>query len=71
MAFTPLISIIIPCYNQENYIKDCLDSIVAQTFKDYEAIIINDGSTDNSLKVIKPYLQKYKNIKLINQKNKA
>lgn len=42
------ISIIIPVYNCEEYIKKCIDSIIEQTYKDFEVIIINDGSTDNT-----------------------
>lgn len=45
----PKISIIIPCYNAENYIARCLNSVFSQSFKDFEAIVVNDGSTDNSL----------------------
>ncbi len=51
----PKFSIIVPVYNVEKYIKRCLDSIKMQTFKDYEVIIINDGSTDNSLEIIKDF----------------
>lgn len=60
----PKFSIIIPVYNAEKYIRKCLDSIKNQTFKDYEVIIVNDGSTDNSLNILKEY-----NYKVINQKN--
>ena len=67
----PKISIIIPCYNQENYISECLNSVVAQTFKDYEAIVIDDGSTDDSVEVIEKYTKKYENIRLIKQKNQG
>lgn len=45
----PKISVIIPCYNAENYIARCLNSVFSQSFKDFEAIVVNDGSTDNSL----------------------
>ena len=44
----PLVSILVPVYNVERYLSRCLDSLVAQTYKDIEIIIINDGSTDNS-----------------------
>ena len=47
------ISVIVPCYNVEDYLKECLDSIINQTFKDIEIICINDGSTDNTLEVLK------------------
>lgn len=48
-------SIIIPNYNKEPYIKECLDSVFKQNFKDYEVIFIDDASTDNSLDIIKNY----------------
>ena len=57
-------SIIIPVYNVEKYIKKCLDSVFNQTFKDYEVIVVNDGSKDNSIDVVKKY-----DVKLINQEN--
>ena len=49
------ISIIIPVYNTEEYLKECLDSVIRQTFKDFECICINDGSADNSLKILEEY----------------
>ena len=61
------ISIIIPVYNCEKYITKCIESLLNQTFKDLEIIIVNDGSTDNSEKIIKNY--KDPRIKLINKKN--
>lgn len=48
----PLLSIIIPVYNVEKYIYECLESIIKQDFSDYEVIIIDDGSTDNTLIVL-------------------
>lgn len=65
------ISVIIPCYNQEKYIAECLDSVLAQTFNDYEAIVVNDGSTDSSLTIIQQYIDKYPHFKLINQINQG
>ena len=49
----PIISVIIPVYNAEKYIKRCLESVFAQKYTNIEIIVINDGSTDNSDKVIK------------------
>ncbi|MEG0289980.1 MAG: glycosyltransferase [Erysipelotrichaceae bacterium] len=53
------ISMIVPVYNTSKYLKKCLDSIVRQTFQDFEAIIINDGSTDDSEAIILPYTKEY------------
>lgn len=65
------ISIIIPIYNTEKYIPKCLNSIINQTFKDIEIICINDGSDDNSLRLIKDFATKDGRIKIINQDNKG
>lgn len=56
-------SIIIPVYNSEQYIEKCIDSVLQQTYKDYEIIIIDDGSTDNTPSIIKKYKDKVKYIK--------
>lgn len=69
MDNSPIISIIIPIYNAEKYIFSCLDNICLQTFFDIEIICVNDGSTDNSLKILEKYMEKDKRIKIINQKN--
>lgn len=65
------ISVIIPVYNAEKYLEECLDSIVNQTFQDMEIVIVNDGSTDGSLQMIKKYKSKYDAIKVIDQVNKG
>ena len=65
----PLISIIVPCFNNEKYVEKCLDSINQQSFKDFEVIIINDGSTDNSKEIIEHFIKTKPNYHLINQKN--
>lgn len=63
------VSVIVPVYNVEQYLSACLESICHQTLKEIEIIVVNDGSTDNSLSIIKSFQQKYSNIKLINKKN--
>ncbi len=68
MAF-PFFSIIIPCYNQAAYLSDCLDSVLTQSFADWEAIIINDGSTDNTHDIASSYVFKDGRIRLIEKKN--
>ena len=57
------VSVIVPVYNVKKYLAKCLDSIIAQTLKDIEIIVVNDGSKDNSQKRIYFYLKKKKNIK--------
>lgn len=64
------VSIIIPIYNTEKYLEDCLKSLINQTYQNIELIIVNDGSTDNSYQICQKY-SNYKNIKLINQKNQG
>ena len=64
----PKISIIIPIYNAENYLKRCLNSVINQTLKDIEIICINDCSKDNSLEILKEYSKKDNRIKIINLK---
>lgn len=65
-------SIIIPNYNSENTIRKCLDSVLSQTFKDYEVIIVDDMSTDNSVEIIKEYVDLYYDkINLIQLNKKA
>ena len=63
------ISVIVPVYNSGQYLKKCLDSLVNQTFKDYEIIVINDGSTDISQYIIDEYEIKYPFIKAFNKEN--
>ena len=64
-----LISIIVPVYNVEKYLRECLDSILNQTYKNIEVIVINDGSTDNSRNICDEYQKKDNRLKVINQKN--
>lgn len=60
----PKISVIVPVYNSEHELKDCLDSLVDQTEKDIEVLVIDDGSTDNSLAIALEYQKQYSNIKV-------
>lgn len=65
------ISVIIPVYNVQDYLCQCLDSVVNQTFENIEIICVNDGSTDNSLEILNRYAEYDKRITIINQKNKG
>lgn len=70
---TPQISIIIPCYNQANYLKEAVDSILSQTIADWECIIVNDGSSDGTPVVAELLIELHRDrtLKLINQENKG
>ena len=67
----PKVSIIVPTYNVENYLRECMDSIVRQTLKDIEIICINDGSTDSSLSILKEYADKDDRIILVDKQNEG
>lgn len=67
----PKVSVIIPVYNTEKYLKECLDSVTNQTLTDIEIICIDDGSTDNSLKLLKEYASNDDRIKISRQKNRG
>ena len=54
----PIISIIVPCYNQAKYMRDALDSVINSTLKEWECVIVNDGSQDETLSIAKEYEQK-------------
>ena len=66
-----LVSIIVPVYKTEPYLRECLDSILNQTFKDYEVICINDGSPDNSVEILKEYCIKHNNFSYFSQCNQG
>ena len=68
---TPKISIIMPVYNVEQYLQRCLNSISAQTFSDWEAICVNDGSTDNCAEILNRQAQKDNRFKIVNQTNQS
>ena len=70
MKKTPLVSIYITNYNYGSYIKEAIDSVLNQSFKDIELIIIDDGSSDDSREIIESYMQ-LKNVRVIFKKIKA
>src|SRR5690606_27364966 len=65
----PKVSVIIPVYNAEKYLRECLDSVLAQTFTDFEVLLINDGSTDASGKICDEYAEKDSRIKVFHKEN--
>ena len=64
-----LISVIIPVYNVEEYLRECIDSVLNQTFSDFEVILVNDGSTDSSGEICDEYVEKDERVTVIHQKN--
>jgi len=67
----PLVSVVIPVYNVERYLGECLDSILKQTLDDIEVICVDDGSNDNSLEILKDYADKDKRIIILQQDNQG
>lgn len=65
----PLISIIVPCYNQAEYLDECLQSVLNQTYKNWECIIVNDGSPDNTEELAKIWIDKDERFKYLNKEN--
>ncbi|MBQ8146297.1 MAG: glycosyltransferase family 2 protein [Clostridia bacterium] len=65
------VSVLVPVYNVENTLRRCVESILNQTFKDFEIILVNDGSTDNSGSICDEYAQSYSNIRVIHKKNEG
>ena len=65
----PKVSVIVPVYNVEKYLPQCMDSLVSQTLKEMEIICVNDGSKDSSLAILKDYARKDKRIKIIDKAN--
>lgn len=65
----PEVSIIVPVYNVEKYLKQCLDSLVRQTLKEIEVICVNDGSTDGSLEILQEYACVDNRIIVLSQRN--
>ena len=71
MSVSPRVSIIIPVYNAESYLQQCLESVMIQTLADFECICINDGSTDSSWIILQEWSKKDKRIKVVSQKHQS
>ncbi|MGV1002104.1 glycosyltransferase family 2 protein [Empedobacter falsenii] len=69
MDKTPLISVVIPVYNAEKYLSDCIESLLSQEFKDFEVVLVNDGSKDESSSIALNYCAKHPFIKYFEQQN--
>jgi len=67
----PFISIVIPVYNTENYLRNCLDSFLEQSFLDFEVLLINDGSTDGSSLICDEYVENHENFKVFHKINEG
>lgn len=71
MISEPVVSVLMPVYNSESYLEESVTSVLKQTFQGYELIVINDGSTDNSRKIIEKYAHADSRIRVIDQENKG
>ena len=67
----PQISVIIPVYNASDFLSTCLDSALNQTLKDIEIICVDDGSSDNSLRILRQYARQDKRIRVLHQTNQG
>ncbi len=68
---SPLVSVVIPVFNTEEFIEEAIESVLAQSYPSIEIIVVDDGSTDDSARVIRRYQQQDSRIQLIQQRNKG
>ena len=68
--YNPVVSIVMPTYNRVSYLKRSIESVLNQSYKEWELIIVDDGSDDNSFQLINQYLMKYSNIRYMKHQNK-
>ncbi|BAY98818.1 family 2 glycosyl transferase [Tolypothrix tenuis PCC 7101] len=67
---SPQISVLLCTYNREQYLSNCINSVINQTFKDWELVIVDDGSQDNTFAIVNPYLQEFRNIRYLKHQNR-
>jgi glycosyltransferase involved in cell wall biosynthesis len=68
--FNHEVSILLCTYNRAKYLNNCIDSVIAQSFKNWELIIVDDGSQDNTFEVVNPYIQQFQNIRYLKHQNR-
>jgi len=66
----PEISVLLCTYNRDKYLSNCINSVINQTFKNWELIVVDDGSQDNTFEIVNPYLQKINNIRYVKHQNR-
>lgn len=66
----PAVSVILCTYNRASYLHRCMDSVFAQTFTDFELIVIDDGSNDNTFEIVNQYIKEYRNIRYVKHQNR-
>ncbi|MCQ2228942.1 MAG: glycosyltransferase [Bacteroidales bacterium] len=71
MESSPLISIVVACFNVQDYVARCVDSILAQTYPNVEVILVDDGSTDHTSMICDQYVERYHNISVVHQNNQG
>ena len=69
-SYTPGISVILPTFNRAAHLENAVKSVIAQTFSNWELIVVDDGSTDNSVEIIEPFLEHHPNIRYMKHKNR-
>ncbi len=69
-SFVPIVSIIMPAYNRKNYLKRSISSVLNQSFKDWELIVVDDGSNDDSFQIIDSYISRFENIRYMKHTNR-
>lgn len=65
----PVVSVIVPVYNVQNFIGKCIESILSQTFKDFELLLVNDGATDHSKEICEKFAEIDNRVRVLNKKN--